>query len=150
MSTLMMLGLASALGGAGLSPSTCGAQPDTRFDVRELSNRCARAYTPAKGGATRKQIADAMRRSVGQSAGVYVVFNFDWVKINGSWAYAETRPESPDGQNKYEPVSALLRRSKGLWRVVARAETDDETSPAQAQRQLRNRFPSAPRDVFPR
>ncbi len=145
MKKFVILSLGVALSGAAVGTSTCGAQ-SSPHPVRLV---CGRAYTPPKGGALRKQIADALRRNVGQHAGVYVVFNFDWLKVNGNWAYVETHPESPDGANKYEPVSALLRRSNGLWSVAARADADDETSPTQALHRLKNKFPSAPRDIFP-
>ncbi len=143
MKKIVILSLGIALSGAWANTSTCLAQP------RAARLVCGRAYTPAKGGALRKQIADALRRNVGQHAGVYVVFNFDWLKVSGNWAYAETHPESPDGANKYEPVAALLRRSNGLWSVAARADADDQTSPTQALHRLKNRFPAAPRDIFP-
>ncbi len=109
----------------------------------------SRAYVPARGGSTRKAIADGLRRDVGKFSGLYVVFNFNHLKVNGVWAYAETAPESPDGKNKYEPVSALLKRSGSVWNVVGRGVTDDETDEATALCRLKNKFPGAPRDIFP-
>lgn len=146
MRKLVVLGLGLAFGGA--ATSTCSALPSSVHPGGAPKMACARAYTPAKGGATRKQIADALRRSVGESEGMYAVFNFDWIKASGNWAYAETRPESPDGEEHYAPVSALLRRSGSQWRVVARLDSREET-PARAMRRVRNKFPSAPRDIFP-
>lgn len=147
MKSIYVLSLSLALGvGAGTGASTCSAQSAPR----ELNATCARSYTPARGSATRKQIADAMRRNLGASTGIYAVFVFDWLKVNGNWAYAETQPESADGSSKYEPVSALLRRKNGLWSVAERIQGDDETDPAQELKRVRKRFPSAPRDIFPR
>jgi hypothetical protein len=146
---LAVLGLGVILGGVP-GASTCevahAQNPYSGWGKRRVTR--AKAVTPPRGGAVRKQIADAMRRDVGQFAGVYVVFNFDWIKTSGNWAYAQTRPESPDGANKYEPIEALLRRSNGVWSVVGRI-SDGATSPASQRRRLRARFPSAPRSIFP-
>lgn len=147
MKNLMALAVALTIGSVA-PPSTWGAQGPVRDEA--CARACAKAYTPARGSATRKQIADAMRRSLGGATGIYAVFVFDWIKVNGNWAFAKTSPESADGENKYEPVWALLRRSNGLWSVKVRIMGDSETSPEQQLRAARKRFPSAPRDIFPR
>ena len=139
--------LAVALSASAVADaSTCRARVEASPSTWSA---CGRASTPARGSTTRKQIADAMRRSLGAATGVYAVFNFDWIKVNGSWAFAKTRPESPDGLNKYEPVWALLRRSNGLWRVQARIMGDSESSPEQQLHAAKRRYPNAPRDIFP-
>ena len=142
---IVVLSLSIALSGTFGSPSTCSAQ--FKPGARPASPTACRAYIPARGSTTRKQIADALRRKVGATTGVFAVFVFDWIKVNGNWAYVQTSPQSADGESQYEPVSALLRRRNGLWSVAAIEETD--VSPAQAQRRLKKRFPSAPRDIFP-
>ena len=109
--------------------------------------RAASAYSPKRGSAERKQIADAMRRDVGQFSGRYVVFNFDHIKISGNWCYAVTRPESPDGKTKYEPISALLRRTNGRWSVAGRLVAE-EVGEAAGLRNLRRKFSQAPSAIF--
>lgn len=116
---------------------------------RSLRELTTTAHTPARGSSERKAIAEAMRRDVGKFSGRYVVFNFQHLKVNRAWAYAVTRPESPDGKTKLEPVSALLRKSKGQWSVAGRllgAEAVEKV----AERRLRAKFPQAPSNIFPR
>ncbi len=116
---------------------------------RSLRELTTAAHTPARGSSERKAIAEAMRRDVGKFSGRYVVFNFEHLKVNRSWAYAVTRPESPGGKTKLEPVSALLRKSKGQWSVVGRLLGSEAMEKASLRR-LRAKFPQAPSNIFPR
>jgi hypothetical protein len=152
MNTVRALGIGVALCGLGvLSAPASRAQFGTGALLAKGAGHATKsaAYIPAKGGATRKLIADAMRRGLGAKTGVYAVFNFDWIKVNGSWAYAETRPESPDGKSKYEPVWALLRRTDGVWSVKSLILSGEDSAPEDQRQAARRKFPSAPRDIFP-
>lgn len=147
---LVMATAVISLNAGMLSVQAQSSNPYRHWGVKKSVRSGSRAYSPARGSAIRKAIADGLRRDVGQFAGVYAVFNFQHLKVNGRWAYAETEPESPDGKNKYEPVAALLKRNGSVWNVVGRVVADGDSSPATALRRVKRRFPSAPRDIFPR
>jgi hypothetical protein len=144
-------------------PAEAQGNPYSKWGVKKSSAKpiprspLSRAYSPKRGSAIRQSIADAMRRDVGKFAKIYVVFNFKHLKVNGSWAYAQTERQSPDGKQRYEPVSALLRRKSSGWVIVDRLVivvdrpviADADTSATTALRALRKRNPQAPRDIFP-
>lgn len=134
----------------GMEVRAQSSNPYGRWGTKKAASSTSRAYIPARGGSTRKAIADGLRRDVGKFSGRYVVFNFTHIKVSGRWAYAETNPESPDGKNKYEPVAALLKRDGSTWNVVGRVVADGETSRSTALRRLKSRFSSVPRAIFPR
>jgi hypothetical protein len=126
----------------GPGEATAGAQNDS-------------AYTPARGGAERKAILDAMRahrRRFDASPVIFVVSN---LRVQRGWAWLAVEPQSPDGRSRFEGESALLRRRSGRWEVVEvmpaageREGTPLEDDCAWFQR-LRGRFPAASRGIFP-
>ena len=144
---IIVLPLSIALGGA-LSASTCSAQFKPQGAPQAKPAACP-AHTPGRSSTTRKQIADALRGKAGATTGT-LVFNFDWLKVNGSWAYAETTPKTAPGSSGYEPTFAMLRRKNGLWSVTVRAQAAPNIPRTQTRQRLRTMFPSAPRDIFPR
>lgn len=146
------IALTAAMMMASLSqPVQAQTNPYGKWGAKSSRPRTSKisTHSPKRGSAERKQIADAMRRDVGQFSGRYVVFNFDHLKISGNWCYAVTRPESPDGKTKYEPISALLRRTNGRWSVAGRLVAE-EVGEAAGLRNLRRKFPQAPNAIFVR
>jgi hypothetical protein len=49
----------------------------------------------------------------------------DVLRVKNGWAWVETRPQSRDGANHYEPVSALLRERDGSWSIIDIPCTDE-------------------------
>ncbi len=70
------------------------------------------------GAASRKAILNAMRVFVKRMSDLDVVFVVRHLKADCKWAWIEAEPRSADGTQRYEPVNALLARSKGTWRYV--------------------------------
>ena len=95
------------------------------------------AYTPEKGSPERKAILDALRVPVEKELKQNIVFATDNFKVQGTWAFVSGTPQTagggrPDYRNTvywdaFESDAfdnnffALLRRSGGKWRVVAKA-----------------------------
>lgn len=111
------------------------------------------AFKPPPGSTERRQILGAMRHEISRLHRLDVVFVVSYLKVQEGWAWAETRPQSPDGRNRYEGVSALLRKSGGVWRIaeLACSELDNPEcldSPDYF-RKLKIRFPALPSAVLP-
>ena len=113
------------------------------------------AYTPARGGAERKAIMDAMRAHRRRFDSRPVTFVVSRLRVQRGWAWISVQPQSPDGRSRYEGEDALLRRRSGRWAVV-------EVMPAVGEREgtaleedcawfqdLRRRFPSLPAAILP-
>jgi hypothetical protein len=113
------------------------------------------AYTPARGGAERKAIMDAMRAHRRRFDPQPVIFVVGYLRVQRGWAWLSVQPQSPDGRSRYEDENALLRRRGARWEVV-------ETMPAAGEREgtpleedcawfqrLRGRLPSVPVAILP-
>jgi hypothetical protein len=109
--------------------------------------------TPLPGTPMRKAVLDALRLEVKRIHGLDVVFVVIHLKVKEGWAWAHTRPQSPDGSSRYEDVSALLQRRNDNWTVVEipcgeKENPDCLTGPDYFSR-LQGRFPSVPTAIFP-
>jgi len=113
------------------------------------------AYTPARGGAERKAILDAVRAHRRRFDSRPVTFVVRHLRVQRGWAWLAVQPQSPDGRSRYEGEDALLRRRSGRWAVV-------EVMPAFGEREgtaleedcawfqdLRRRFPALPPAILP-
>ncbi len=74
--------------------------------------------TPLPGNPLRKQVLDALRSEVKRFHGLDVVFVVQHLKVKDGWAWVDTMPQSPDGKNRYEGISALLQLKDGVWNVA--------------------------------
>ncbi len=111
------------------------------------------ATTPPPGSAERKLILDALRVEIEKMHHINAVFVVKYLKVLNGWAWIETLPRSPDGTNRYEDVSALLRKSGTKWKVaeIACAEEENEEclgSPGYFKL-LKKRFPAIPAAILP-
>ena len=70
------------------------------------------AYTPQPGSAERKAILDALRMWVNQQYHLDVVFVVKHLKVKNGYAWVHTLPLSKDGSNRYEDISALLKKDQ--------------------------------------
>ena len=101
-------------------------------------------------------ILDALRQDVRNRHQLKTIFVVRHLKAHRSgssgWAFLEADPSSPDGRNQYEPVSALLRRQRGRWKVVDYVGEGGDSNKALAveYKRLRSRYPTAPAGIFPR
>ena len=134
--------LSSPTGGGAHSERPRAAQADS-------------AYTPARGGAERKAIMDAMRAHRRRFDSRPVTFVVSHLRVQRGWAWLAVQPQSPDGRSRYEGEEALLRRRNGRWAVaeVMSAVGEREGTPLEEDcawfQDLRRRFPSLPAAILP-
>lgn len=109
------------------------------------------AHPLSVDGTERRGILDALRKCW---PGQDVTFAVRYLKVNKGWAWIHALPRSRDGMNRYEDVSGLLGKTKGLWKLVETRPVECGDDPACADdaryfNRLKSRFPSASMDIFP-
>lgn len=109
--------------------------------------------TPAPGDPLRKQILDALRKELKRMDELDVVFVVKHLKVKGGWAWTHTLPQSPDGTNHYEDISALLQLKDGTWEVVeipcSEPDNPECIDGPEYFRMLQERFPTVESAIFP-
>jgi hypothetical protein len=108
---------------------------------------------PPLGSSLRKEVLNALRREMIRVHGIKMVFRVRYLKVKDGWAWIETLPQSPDGSNQYEDVSALLNLQGRNWQVVEMACAEEENPDCLTSREyfvkLTERFPKVPIDILP-
>ncbi len=123
--------------------------------LRVVSQSSA-AYTPPSGSPERKEILNTLRNHLKRNFRTDVVFVVGHFKVKNGWAWVETNPRSTDDKNVYEPIAALLRKTKGVWKIIDYAPGectgDEEDSPNCYPKRhfesLRTKY-KAPSEIFP-
>jgi hypothetical protein len=109
--------------------------------------------TPLPGDPLRKQLLNALRSEVKRIHGLDVVFVVRHLRVKDGWAWAHTSPQSPDGKNKYEDISALIKLEEGKWKVqdIPCTEVDNPEciDGASYFKQLEKRYPGVSVELFP-
>jgi hypothetical protein len=109
--------------------------------------------TPPTGSSERKLILDALRSTMRNMHDLDMVFVVTYLKVRNNWAWIDTLPQSPDGKNRYEGVSALLRKRGTTWEVaeIACAEEDNNLCIGRPEyfSLLKKRFPHLPAEILP-
>ena len=124
----------------GIGTGSCAAGPLRNSGVS----------LPAPGTMERRAILDGLRYWVRTHLGLKVRFVVRHLKVKSDWAWVVTEPQSPDGKEKYEPLSALLKKGKNCWTVVAvpsgecAAADDPERSCRQSEREFIRAVTGAP------
>jgi hypothetical protein len=117
-----------------------------------LNGRGAAVWTPPPGNPVRGAVLDALRAELRRFHHMDLLFVVDVLRVQNGWAWVETRPQSRDGANHYEPVSALLRERDGSWSIIDIPCTDEGEPECVAEPELfsrlRARFPSLPHDLL--
>src|SRR5215203_5574190 len=97
-----------------------------------------KVYTPEKGAAERTAILSALRVPVEKELKQKISFNIEYFNVKGAWAFLSGVPESAQqgGRPNYKNTPyagavesgafdnnffALLKKTGGKWKVVARA-----------------------------
>lgn len=108
--------------------------------------------TVLPGSPVRRAILDVLRQEIMHLQGIKVVFVVKSLKVKDGWAWVHTLPQSPDGKNHYEDVSALLHSKNGTWEVAELACTEEENpkclSNPEYFSELKKRFPKVPEEIF--
>ncbi|MCG2748622.1 MAG: hypothetical protein L6365_13945 [Desulfobulbaceae bacterium] len=117
-----------------------------------LANAGQQAWTPPAGSSERKPIVNALRQEVKALQGLDVQFVITHRKVKDNWAWIQTRPQSSDGENRYEDIAALLRKTNGAWRVCEIPCTEPDNPDCLGEpdffKRLQGRFPGVPREIF--
>lgn len=108
---------------------------------------------PLPGNPIRKAILDALRQEVKRIHGLNAVFVVRHLKTKDGWAWAHTLPQSREGSNRYEDISALLRLQDGVWTVVeipcGEVENPKCLNGPEYFVWLKERFPGVTTEIFP-
>jgi hypothetical protein len=109
--------------------------------------------TPLPGNPQRKAILDALRAELKRLHGMDLLFVVQYLKVKDGWAWVDALPQSPDAQQHYEDVSALLQLQNGLWKLVELPCTEVENPECLGDpgyfAGLMQRFPGVPAEIFP-
>ena len=137
----------------GLCQFLASAHTANEVIARSDSAASSASHTLVLSGPERKAILDALREELRRQQGLKVVFVVNHLKVQRGWAWIETSPQSADGANRFEDVSALLQKRDGRWRV-AEIACAEEGNPDCVGHQdfftrLSRRFPAAPSEIFP-
>ena len=111
------------------------------------------SLTPAPGNPVRKAVLDALRQEVKDLHGLDVVFVVRHLKVKGGWAWVQAQPQSPEGANRYEDISALLLIRDGTWEIAeipcAEVDNPDCLDAPDYFAGLERRFPDIPAEILP-
>jgi hypothetical protein len=111
--------------------------------------------TPPPGSRERRAILDALRAELSHLIGPDLVFVVATLRVREGWAWIEAAPQSRDGANRYEDVTALLRKEDGRWVVQLLGPCGEAQDPESGCNEdidpepLMARFPTLPPDLVP-
>jgi hypothetical protein len=146
-SVLALILLAFGAASQAVDPSrSAPAATDERTDA---------PTTPPPGSRERRAILDAVRAELSHLTGPDLVFVVATLRVREGWAWIEAAPQSRDGANRYEDVTALLRKADGRWVVQLLGPCGEAQDPDSGCEEdtdpegLRERFPTLPPDLVP-
>ena len=96
-------------------------------------------HVPRPGSAERAQVMSALRRELATfdpDAG-NLRFVVRELCVSDAAGWIEADPQSADGENRYEPVSASLRMRRGRWVVEALACSEEECPAGTTPQEIR-------------
>ncbi|WP_295409572.1 hypothetical protein [uncultured Thiocystis sp.] len=104
--------------------------------------------TPSPGSVERKAILDALREHSEDAVSREIVFVVGALKVCSGWAWLHALPQSPDGRDRFEDISALLRKTHGRWHVVEIPCSEPDNPECLGEpgyfARLKQRFPALP------
>ncbi|MBD3790467.1 MAG: hypothetical protein IE885_08945 [Campylobacterales bacterium] len=122
-------------------------------DIESTKQSSSFSFTPPPGDPVRIQILDTLRQEVKKMNGVEAVFVVSYLKVKDGWAWVHTLPQSADGTNHYEDISALLHVENGVWKIVEIPCTEIENPECLGEPgyfgTLKKRFPDLPSQILP-
>ncbi|WP_295420474.1 hypothetical protein [Sulfurovum sp.] len=134
----------------GISLPCMGSQTEGK----NMQSRANPSLTVRPGTPVRKAILDALRQKMKRLHGVDVVFVVKYLKVKDGWSWVHTLPQSLDGKEHYEDLSALLQQKGGSWSVVELACTEEENPQCLSHPEyfstLKKRFPKLPGEILPK
>ena len=110
------------------------------------------SLTALPGSPVRRAILDALRQEMKRFGSFKMLFVVRSLKVKDGWAWVHTLPQSPDGKNHYEDVSALLHLKGDTWEVAELACTEEENPQCLSNPdyflELKKRFPKVPEEIL--
>ena len=102
----------------------------------------------------RKAILNTVRQQIKAEHHLDVIFVVRYLKVKKGWAWVHLLPQSRDGKNHYEDISALLHQNSNVW-YIAEIPCAEEEDPACITNpryflDLHKRFPGIPMEIFPK
>jgi hypothetical protein len=154
--------------GAGISETpapTAGSQQSS--DTATTSNDLVdELHTPAKGTDERQAIMDALREEFDSPKGSYyhphrgsITFVVNRLQVHNGWAWMYGYPHSSDPQDSFGEYSGFLLHSQdGRWGAMRLPPmVNDPNDPEKLDypsrkdvEKIRQKFPTAPIDIFPK
>lgn len=123
-------------------------------------------HAPAKGSDERQAIMDALREEFNNRQSPYyashrgaLTFVVDRLQVHNGWAWMNGYPHSSDPQDSFGEYSGfLLHDADGRWGVMRLPPmVDDPNDPEKLDypsrkdvEKIRQKYPSAPIDIFPK
>ncbi len=102
----------------------------------------------------RKAILNTVRQQIKVEHHLDVIFVVRYLKVKKGWAWVHLLPQSRDGKNHYEDISALLHQNSNVWYIaeIPCAEEEDPTCITNSRYflDLHKRFPGIPMEIFPK
>lgn len=151
-----IVGLSLILALVAVSVSTAAAEQFRNRPVATVEERTEHPSTPLPGSWERRAILDALRAELTHLTGPDLVFVVEHLAVRAGWAWVQASPQSRDGANRYEDVSALLRKQGCRWTVQHLGpccETCDQdpgcTDGTVEFEWILERYPSVPPEIFP-
>jgi hypothetical protein len=138
-------------------------QSETAAANKEVTDQL---HTPVKGSDERQAIMDALREEFSSRQSPYytphrgaIVFVVNRLQVHNGWAWMNGYPHSSDPQDSFGEYSGfLLHAQDGKWGVMRLPpmvtdpndpENLDYPSRKDVQK-IRQKFPTAPADIFPK
>jgi hypothetical protein len=111
------------------------------------------AFTPEKGSDERKEILDALRKTVFETHHVKVIFVVNYMKVYDGWVWLHILPQKVDGSDQYEDILALIHKENQEWKVLE-IPCAEENNPLCITSEnyfqgLKKRFPKLPNCILP-
>ncbi|NCA73196.1 MAG: hypothetical protein EOM91_24745 [Sphingobacteriia bacterium] len=136
-----------------LSLLTSGPVASAPIAAAATGPGAAAITTPPPGSRERRALLDAVRAELTPLTGPDLVFVVTVLRVQAGWAWLEAAPQSADGSNRYEPVTALLHLQDGRWAVQVLGPCDAEDDPACVEatdpERLIERYPTLPAGLVP-
>jgi len=110
-------------------------------------------FTVPTGTLLHKAILNALRQEMKHLHDLDMLFAVKHLKAKEGWAWVHALPQSPNGKEHYEDLSALLHLKKGTWRVMELACTEEDNPQCLGNptyfSELKKRFPKIPKEMLP-
>jgi hypothetical protein len=113
------------------------------------STPVTKAYTPAKDSPESKAISTAVKEALAKQGLKNVVLQIPYLKVNRGWAWIQVNPQSADGKQHYESQSGLLQEKAKKWTLLEWMPAEEGTNYKTYFKNLKQKYPQAPLDIFP-